>query len=89
MKKSKFSEEKIVAILKEAQSGTSSIQDICRKNGISGNTFYQWKKKYNGVEVAELKKMKELETENAKLKRLVANLSLDNLMLKDVLSKKW
>ncbi|MBC7429130.1 MAG: transposase [Bacteriovorax sp.] len=89
MKKSKFSEEKIVAILKEAQSGTSSVQDICRKNGISGNTFYLWKKKYNGVEVVELKKKKELEAENTKLIRLVANLSLDNLILKDINSKKW
>lgn len=89
MKKSKFSEEKIVAILKEVQSGTSTVQELCRKNGISGNTFYLWKKKYNGIEVAELKKMKELEAENAKLKRLVANLSLDNLILKDVVSKKW
>lgn len=89
MKKSKFSEEKIVAILKEAQTGTANVQEVCRKHGISGNTFYLWKKKYNGVEVAELKKMKELEAENAKLKRLVANLSLDVLMLKDVVSKKW
>lgn len=89
MKKSKFSEEKIVAILKESQSGTSTVLDLCRKHGITNATFYTWKRKYNGVEVAELKKMKELEAENAKLKRLVANLSLDNLILKDINSKKW
>lgn len=89
MKKSKFSEEKIVAILKEAQSGTSTVVDVCRKHGITNATFYAWKRKYNGVEVTELKKMKELEAENAKLKRLVANLSLDNLILKDINSKKW
>ncbi len=89
MKKSKFSEEKIVAILKEAQSGISNISEICRKNGITNATYYAWKRKYNGVEVTELKKMRELEAENAKLKRLVANLSLDNLILKDVNSKKW
>lgn len=89
MKKSKFSEEKIVAILKEAQSGNSTVQEVCRKNGITTATYYLWKRKYNGVEVAELKKMKELEVENAKLKRLVANLSLDNLILKDINSKKW
>lgn len=89
MKKSKFNEEKIVAILKGAQSGQTNVQEVCRKHGISGNTFYLWKKKYNGVEVAELKRMKELEAENAKLKRLVANLFLDNLILKDINSKKW
>jgi len=89
MKKSKFSEEKIVAILKEVQSGNSTVQEVCRKNGITTTTYYLWKRKYNGVEVAELKKMRELEAENAKLKRIVANLSLDVLMLKDVVSKKW
>jgi putative transposase len=62
---------------------------LCRKHGITNATFYVWKRKYNGVEVAELKKMKELEAENVKLKRLVANLSLDNLILKDINSKKW
>ncbi|AUN97665.1 hypothetical protein C0V70_16865 [Bacteriovorax stolpii] len=89
MKKSKFSEEKIVHILQEAKSGNSTVQEVCRKHGITTVTYYAWKRKYNGVEVAELKKMKELEAENAKLKRLVANLSLDNLILKDINSKKW
>jgi len=89
MKKSKFSEEKIVAILKAAQSGTSTVLEVCREHGITNATFYTWKRKYSGVEVAELRKMKDLEAENAKLKRLVANLSLDNLVLKDVVSKKW
>jgi putative transposase len=89
MKKSRFSEEKIVAILKEGQSGTSTVLEVCRKYGITNATFYAWKRKYNGVEVTELKKMKELEAENAKLKRLVANLSLDVLVLKDINSKKW
>ena len=89
MKKSKFSEEKIVAILQEARSGNSNVSEVCRKNGINNATYYAWKRKYNGIEVTELKKMKELEAENAKLKRLVANLSLDNLILKDINSKKW
>ena len=89
MKKSKFSEEKIVAILKEAQSGSTNVQEVCRKHGISGNTFYLWKKKYDGVGVAELKKMKALGAESAKLIRLAANLSLDVLLLKDAVKKKW
>jgi putative transposase len=71
-----------------AEAGTP-VPEVCRKMGISGFTFYKWRKKYSGVSVAETKRMRELEAENAKLKRLVANLSLDNLALKDVLSKKW
>ena len=88
MKKSRFSEQQIVNILKEADAG-SKVADICRKHGMSSHTFYTWKKKYQGIDVSDLKKMRELEAENAKLRRLVANLSVDNMALKDVLSKKW
>lgn len=88
MKKSQHSEEKIIATLKDASSGTP-VPDVCRKAGISPWTFYKWKKRYSGMEVQEARKMRELEAENTKLKKIVANLSLDNLALKDVLSKKW
>jgi putative transposase len=88
MKKTKFSEEQIVQALKQAIQG-KPIPEICRDIGTSTWTFYQWRKKYQGIEVSDLKKMRELESENAKLKRLVANLSLDNMILKDVVSKKW
>lgn len=88
MKKSKFTEEQIIGALKEAESGTT-MSEVCRKMGISSYTFYKWRRKYSGVNVAEAKRMRELEAENAKLKKLVANLSLDNLALRDVLTKKW
>lgn len=88
MKKSRFSEQQIVTILKEADAGTK-VADLCRKHGMSAYTFYSWSKKYQGVDVSELKKMRDLESENAKLRRLVAQLSVDNMALKDVLSKKW
>jgi putative transposase len=84
----RFTEEQIIAVLKEADAGVKTA-DICRKHGVSDATFYKWKAKYSGMEVSDLRKMKTLEEENSKLKRLVADLSLDNRALKDVLSKKF
>jgi putative transposase len=88
MKKSRFSETQIIAILKEADSGML-VKDVCRKHGISDATYYRWKSKYGGMEVSEAKRLRELEAENAKLKKLLAEAELDKAMLKDVLSKKW
>jgi putative transposase len=87
MKKSKYTEEQITFALKQAELGTSE-KEICRKMGISEATFYIWKKKYGGLGVSELRKLRQLEDENKRLKQLVADLSLDKLMLQDVLSKK-
>lgn len=87
MKKSKFSESQIVAILKEGEAGVPVAQ-IMRKHGISQATFYNWKAKYGGVSVAELKRLKELEAENAKLKRMYADLALENVAIKEVLTRK-
>ena len=87
MKKSKFTEEQIAFALKQAESGTS-IDEVCRKMGISQATFYAWRKKFGGLGVAELRRLRQLEEENRKLKQLVADLSLDKVMLQDVLSKK-
>ena len=88
MKKSRFSENQIVAILKKAQQGMK-VADICREHGISDATFYTWRSKYGGVSVNELKRIKELEAENARLKRMYSDLSLVNDALKDVLEKKY
>ena len=87
MKKSKFTEEQIAFALKQAESGTT-VEEICRKMGISQATFYAWRKKFGGLGVAELRRLRQLEEENAKLKRLVADLSLDKAMLQEVLAKK-
>ena len=87
MKKSRFTEEQIAFALRQAESGTT-IQEITRKLGISEQTFYRWKKKYAGLGIAELRRLKHLEEENRKLKQLVADLSLDKQILQDVLSKK-
>ncbi|AQW29081.1 putative transposase [Ralstonia sp. 151470066-2] len=87
MKTSKFTEAQIAFALKQAELGTK-VEEVCRKLGISEATFYNWKKKYGGVGPSELRRMRQLEEENAKLKRLVADLSLDKAMLQDVLSKK-
>jgi putative transposase len=84
----RYTEEQIVAVLKEAEVGMKTAE-ICRKHGISDATYYKWKAKYAGLEVSDLRKMKALEEENSKLKQIVADLSLDNRALKDVLSKKF
>jgi putative transposase len=86
MKTSKFTEAQIAFALKQAELGTK-VEEVCRKLGISEATFYNWKKRYGGVGPSELRRMRQLEEENAKLKRLVADLSLDKAMLQDVLSK--
>lgn len=88
MKKKRFSEEQIIAVLKEAEAG-AKVLDLCRKHGISDATFYNWKSKYAGMTVAELRRLRELEAENGKLKRIVADLALDNAALKDLLGRKW
>jgi len=87
MRKSKFTEEQIVAALKLAE--TSSVDEVCRKVGVSRNTFYAWKKKFGGMDVSDARRLKQLEDENRRLKKLVADQALDNAMLKEVLSKKW
>ena len=88
MKRSRFSEEQIIGILNQAEAGIK-VQDLCRQNGISDATFYKWRAKYGGLEVSEAKRLKQLEEENARLKKLVADLMLDNTMLKDVASKNF
>lgn len=87
MKQSKFTEEQIAYALKQAELGTP-VAEVCRKMGISDATFYNWRTKYGRLSPSELRRLKQLEEENAKLKRLVADLSLDKAMLQDVLSKK-
>lgn len=87
MKKSKFTEEQIAFALRQAESGTT-IVEVCRKMGVSEATFYNWKKKYGGLGVSELRRLKQLEEENARLKRMVADLSLDKQMLQEVIQKK-
>lgn len=88
MRKSKFSEEQIIGALKEAEAGVS-VPEVCRKVGASAYTFYKWRRRYSGLSVSEAKRMRELEVENSKLKRLVADQALDILALKEVLAKKW
>jgi putative transposase len=87
MKKSKFTEAQIIFALKQSENGIA-VSEICRKMGITDQTFYNWKKKYAGLGVSELRKLKQLEEENSKLKRIVADLTLDKQMLQDVLQKK-
>ena len=87
MRKSKFTESQIVTTLKQVEAGRQ-VKDVCRKMGISEATFYNWKKKYGGLGVSELRRLRQLEEENRKLKQLVADLSLDKVMLQDVIQKK-
>jgi putative transposase len=87
MKKSKFTEEQIAYALRQAETGTK-VSEVCRKMGVAEATFYNWKKKYGGLGVSELRRLKQLEEENRQLKKLVADLSLDKQMLQDVIAKK-
>jgi len=87
MKKARFTEEQIIGILKEADAG-KTVDEILRTHKIAANTFYVWKRRFKGMEVAEAKRLKDLEAENAKMKRLIANQALDILVLKDALGKK-
>jgi len=88
MKRSRFSEEQIIAVLREAVSGTA-VKDLCRRAGISAVTFYKWKAKYENMEISEMRRLRLLEEENARLKKIVAQQALDIDALKVVLSKKW
>lgn len=88
MKRSRFSEEQIIGILKEAEAGAAG-KDICRRHGISEQTFYRWKAKFGGMGVSDARRLKQLETENAKLKKLVADLTLDKEALKELLEKNF
>jgi putative transposase len=88
MKAKRFTEEQIIGVLKEADAG-AKVPELCRKHGVSAVTFYRWKAKFGGMEISDAKKLKALEHENARLKRMVADLSLDNQMLKDLNAKKW
>ena len=87
MRKSRFTENQIVGILKEVESGRTA-REVCREHGVSEATYYQWKSKYGGMEASDLRKMRELEEENRRLKQMYADLSLENRALKDVISKK-
>jgi putative transposase len=88
MKRSRFTEEQVIAILKEQEAGAKTTE-VCRRHGISDATFYNWKAKYGGLEVSQARRLKALEEENARLKKLLAEAMLDNAVLKDVASKKW
>ncbi len=86
--KKRFTEEQIIGVLREHGAGTSA-GELCRRHGISGTTLYKWKAKYGGMDVSDAKKLKALESENAKLKKLLADTLLDKLALQDLLSKNW
>jgi len=88
MKRSRFTEEQIIGILKEQEAGQRTA-DVCRRHGVSEATFYKWKSKYGGLQVSDAKRLKSLESENARLKKLLAEAMLDNAILKDVNAKKW
>ena len=88
MKKSRFSEEQIIGLLKQHEAGLKTA-DLCKQQGISAATFYGWRAKYGGLEVSDAKRLRQLEEENAKLKRVVADLTLDNFALKEIATKKW
>ncbi len=88
MKRSRFSEEQIISILKEHEAGIP-VAELCRKHGVSDASIYKWKSRFGGMEVSEAKRLRALEDENAKLKRMLADAMLDNVALKDLLGKKW
>lgn len=88
MKKARFTEEQIIGILREHEAGAAT-SDVCRKHGVSSATFYKWKAKYGGLDVSEAKRLRSLEDENRRLKKLLAETMLDNAMLKDLATKKW
>ncbi len=88
MKRSRFSEEKIIGVLKEHEAG-AKVDELCRRHGISSATFYTWRKRYAGMEASEAKRLRELEAENAKLKRIVADQMLDMSAMKELLEKRW
>ena len=88
MKRKRFTEEQIIGVLKEHELGAKTA-DLCRKHGVSEATFYNWKSKFGGMDVSEAKRLKQLQDENGKLKKLLADAMLDNAALKDLLSKKW
>ncbi len=88
MKRKRFSEEQIIGVLKESEAGAKT-DDVCRRHGISTATFYNWRKKYGGLEVSEARRLRELESENAKLKRIVADQMLDMSAMKELLEKRW
>ena len=88
MKKGQYTEEQIIGILKEVEAG-QKVSEICRKYGVSEGTYYRWKSAYGGLEVSQMRRLRQLEDENRRLKQIVADLTLDNTMLKDITSKKW
>lgn len=88
MKRSRFNEEQIIAILKEQEAGMTTAE-VCRRHGISSATFYKWKSKFGGLDVSEARRLRSLEEENSRLKKLLAEAMLDNSVLKDLASKKW
>ena len=88
MKGSRFKEEQIISILREQESG-AAVAEVCRRHGLSSATFYKWKAKYGGLDVSDARRLRMLEAENTKLKKLLAEAILDNTMLKDIAAKKW